>query len=459
MTYPPPLKPSPEDYARWDRQHVWHPFTPMWEYEREETPVIVGGEGFELIDARGRRYLDGTSALWCNVHGYGVPELNQALHQQVDRLSHSTLLGLANAPSAELAYELAQRAPEGLSHVFYSDDGSTAVEAALKLVFQAHIHRGADPRQKNMFVRLGQSYHGDTLGAVSVGGIDGFHHFFGPLLFPTLEVPCPAILPVKGQASSEEHAAWALQRLEQTLRENQHRIAGFVIEPLIQGAAGMLVHPPGYLRRVRELTAELGIPLIADEVFVAFGRTGTLFSCEHERVIPDVLCLSKGLTGGYMPLACTLVNEEFYQAFYAEPAVGKTFYHGHTFTGNPLGCAVALASLRRIETDNVLRQALEVEKTLQQAKRIYVDHPQIADVRQRGCVLALDLRLDRETGQPFPAERRIGHRIALAARERGVILRPIGDVVILVPAPAMPVSLVERLVTETHAALRSVLGV
>ena len=464
--------PTSAQLREWDVNHVWHPFTPMLEYAQESTPIIVSGEGFELIDSAGRRYLDGTSSLWCNVHGHRVPELDRALKEQIDRISHSTLLGLANGPSAELAHELVRRVPSGLKHVFYSDDGATAVESALKMAFQYHVHRGADPRHKNLFVSLEDAYHGDTIGAVSLGGIEAFHRVFGSLLFRALKVPTPGAyrLPpgyVANAASVREHLPEGTTReqylrhcdeiLEQTLEEHHDRIAAFVIEPLVQGAAGMLVHPKGYLKRVRELTARYGIPLIADEVFVGFGRTGTLFACEQESVVPDILCIAKGLTGGYLPLAATLATDEIYNAFLDVPSAGKTFYHGHTYTGNQLGCAVALASCRLIDSNRVLENVAVNTRIMREWAARFRNHPQVGDIRQCGVILALELVQDRNRQTPFPAEARIGHQITLAAMQQDVLIRPVGDVLVVMPAPAMPEAILRRLLSATEIAMSEVL--
>lgn len=440
-------------WRQWDIDHVWHPFTPMQEYAQEQTPIIVAGDGFELIDSEGQRYLDGTSSLWCNVHGHRVPELDRALHDQIDRISHSTLLGLASGPSAELAHELVKCVPRGLNHVFYSDDGATAVEAALKMAFQFHCHRGADPSRKNLFVRLGEAYHGDTIGAVSLGGIAAFHRVFGSLLFPTLEVPAPSAYRVPLGMTVEQYLQHCDHELERVLAENHERIAGFVIEPLVQGAAGMLVHPKGYLRRVRELTARYQIPLIADEVFVGFGRTGTLFACEQENVVPDLLCIAKGITGGYLPLAATLATDEIYSAFLGAPEARKTFFHGHTYTGNQLGCAVALASLRRFSTHHVLENVNRNAEVIKAWTRQYQTHPHVGDIRQCGIILALELVQDRASKAPFPASERIGHRITQAGLKHGIIIRPIGDVIIVMPAPAMPEADLNRLLDATQQSI------
>jgi adenosylmethionine-8-amino-7-oxononanoate aminotransferase len=441
-----------------DNAHVWHPFTPMLEQARERTPVIASAEGFHLIDSDGQRYLDGVSSLWCNLHGHRVPEIDAAIRAQLDRVAHSTLLGLANEPSIQFAAELVRRVPPGLNHVFYSDNGSTAVEAALKIAYQYHQQRAVRPSRRDLFVCLSGAYHGDTIGSVSVGGIDLFHSVYGNLLFKTLKVPAPAGYRRPAGMTAADWCSHAIRELERTIVEHHSRIAGFVIEPLVQGAAGVLVHPAGYLKRVRELTAEHDILLIADEVATGFGRTGTLLACEQEQVRPDLLCLSKGITGGYLPLAATLATDEIYGAFLAEPAEGKTFFHGHTYTGNPLACAAARASLALFESNRVLDNVREISSRLSKRLANLADHPHVGEIRQKGSMVGIELVQERAAQTPFPPAARIGHRIALAARERGVVIRPIGDVMVLMPAPAMPVDLVDELCTKTFAALEEVVS-
>lgn len=427
-----------------DQAHVWHPFCQMREFVSDDAPIISSAAGFELFATDGRRYLDGVSSLWCNVHGHRVPEIDRAIREQLDQVAHSTLLGLSNVPSIQLAAELVRRAPRGLTKVFYSDDGATAVEVALKLAYQFHRQK-PQPEPRDLFVGMAGAYHGDTVGTVSLGNIDAFHRSYERLLFPTLRVPCPAV------ATGE-----SLRDLERTLSENTDRIAAFVIEPLVQAAAGILVHPPGYLRRVRELTQRHGILLIADEVAVGFGRTGTLFACEQEDVVPDFLCLSKGITGGYLPLAATLTTDEVYDAFLGEPASGRTFFHGHTYTGNPLGCAAALASLELFETNRVLENVAECSRLLARRLDEIRDWPHVGEIRQKGILVGIELVADKATQQFFEPEQRIGHQITLAARRRGLFTRPLGDVVTIVPAPAMPAELVNRVCDLLFESIREV---
>lgn len=433
---------------------VWHPFTPMSDFRRERAPVIVEADGFHLIDIDGRRYLDGHSSLWCNIHGHKVPAIDNALREQLGRVAHTTLLGLSNVPSIELAAELVRRAPSGLNKVFYADCGAAGVEVALKMAYQYHRQKPR-PEPRDLFAGLSGAYHGDTVGTVSVGGIDRFHALFSGLTFPVLRVPTPA---TPGLSLDD-----CLAQTESILTTHAERIAGFVVEPLVQAAAGILVHPPGYLRAVRELTRKLKILLIADEIAVGFGRTGTLFACDQEGVCPDLMILSKGLTGGYLPLAATLATDEIYDAFLGEPWAGRTFYHGHTYTGNPLACAAALASLRLIDERRVLDNARQIADVFREAwtlgERDSAEARHLV-VRQKGAMLGVELLRDVERRTPFPPERRLGHRVTLACRRRGVIVRNIGDVVVLMPAPAMPLDLVRQLcsvVKESIAAELSAL--
>ncbi|MFP6769944.1 MAG: adenosylmethionine--8-amino-7-oxononanoate transaminase [Planctomycetaceae bacterium] len=436
-----------------DHRYVWHPFTPMQAYALESPPVIVGGEGFELIDETGARYLDGVSSLWCNVHGHRVPEIDQAIRDQLDRIAHSTLLGLGGGPSIELARRLVEITPAGLEHVFFSDSGATAVEVALKVAWQYQRQRDGRSGSRDLFVGLTGGYHGDTIGAVSLGNIDLFHAVYGPLLFQTMTVPSPVAFHRPAGTTAEQWLLFCEEELERVLRANHDRIAAVVIEPLVQGAAGILVHPPGYLKRLRELTRELGLLLIADEVAVGFGRTGTMFACEQEEVKPDLLCLAKGLSGGYLPLAATLATEEIYGAFLGEPHEGRTFFHGHTYTGNALGCAAALASLDLLETRDVLGNVGKIAGVLSDRLAALVDHPHVGEIRHKGLMVGIELVADRVGNQAFPVERRTGHLVTLAARRRGVVLRPLGDVVVLMPAPAMPAASVETLCQVTIDAI------
>jgi adenosylmethionine-8-amino-7-oxononanoate aminotransferase len=450
------MKPRTRELVELDRRHVWHPFTQMsgWMTD-EEVVVIEEGSGFWIKDTEGRRYLDGISSLWCNVHGHRVDAIDRAVREQLDRIAHSTLLGLANVPSIELAARLAAVAPPGLTRVFYSDAGATAVEAALKIAFQCQAQRGEARRTR--FAALGSAYHGDTVGSVSLGGIEVMHGVFDPLRFETVRLPSPYCyrcpLGLERPACNLECADEA----ERILTENAATLAGLVIEPLVQGAAGIIVHPVGYLSRMRSACDRLGLLLVADEVAVGFGRTGTLFACSQEQVTPDLLCLAKGLSGGYLPLAATLATEEVFEAFLGSFDEYCAFFHGHTFTGNPLGCAAALASLDLLEDELPrLRDKVNLLGTLLEERVAPLPH--VGDVRQRGMMVGIELVQDRETRKPYPPAWRMAHRAILEARKQGVIIRPLGEVVVLMPALGMAEEQLDLLVHTTAQAIRSVTG-
>jgi adenosylmethionine-8-amino-7-oxononanoate aminotransferase len=434
--------------ARWDREHLWHPFTQMQGFAQEELLIVSRGEGPYLYDLQGRRYLDGVSSLWCNVHGHHRPELDRALAAQLENLAHSTLLGLAHPPAILLARRLAEIAPQGLTRVFYSDDGSTAVEAALKMAYQYWQLGGR--REKRRFLKLREGYHGDTLGAVSVGGIDLFHETYRPLLFETLTAPAPYCYRCPDRENCREQCLAELVRL---VEQHQGELAAVILEPVMQGAGGMIPQPPGYLARVREVTRQHDVLLICDEVATGFGRTGKMFACDHEGVSPDLLCLAKGITGGYLPLAATLATDEIFQAFLGEFHEFKTFFHGHTFTGNPLAAAVSLASLEVFEKDRVLENLAPKIELLEARLHDMASHPHVGDARQRGFMVGLELVADKKTREPFPVARRTGHRVILEARKLGAILRPLGDVLILMPPLCITTEELESLCRITHEAI------
>jgi adenosylmethionine---8-amino-7-oxononanoate aminotransferase len=420
------------DLGEWDHAHLWHPFTQMQEWLAEEPLIIAAGEGPYLIDTSGRRYLDGVSSLWCNVHGHRHPELDKALREQAEQIAHSTLLGLASVPSVVLAKRLADIAPAGLTRVFYSDAGATAVEIALKMAFQYWQLRGQTRRTQ--FASLTEAYHGDTLGAVSVGYSETFHHFFKPVLFPCHRLDPPHLYRWQRGMTEAEALDKALADAAVLFRDHGHEIAALIIEPLMQGAAGMWSQPSGYIRGLRELTRQHGVLLICDEVATGFGRTGKMFAVEHEQVEPDLMCVGKGITGGYLPLAATFATEEIFQAFLAPYDAFNAFFHGHTYTGNALACAVALASLRVFEAERVLENVRARAEQLR--KRLANDCQalrHVGDVRQWGLMVGIELVQDRDTRDPYPAAARIGMRTIKEARRRGIILRPLGNVIVLMP--------------------------
>jgi adenosylmethionine-8-amino-7-oxononanoate aminotransferase len=422
------------DLRQLDQQVMWHPFTQMAEWD---PLVIASGDGNYLVDSEGRRYLDGVSSLWCNLHGHRHPRLDRALRDQLERVAHVTFLGLSHEPGIRLGAALVEVAPPGLTRVFYSDSGSTAVEIALKQSFQYWQLRGQPSKQR--FLRLGEAYHGDTLGAVGVGGIELFHRIFGPLLVQSIAIPTPA-----GTDGAE-----ALAALEHQLATGADDLAALVLEPLVQGAAGILVHPKGFLARAAELCRRHAVHVILDEVATGFGRTGTLFACEQERVAPDFLCLAKGISGGYLPLAATLTTEEVYSAFLGSRQELKQFFHGHTYTANPLACAVGLESLALLREGALARAQAQVPSIAAALRRI----GQLRGVREvRQCGLMAGIELEPRSG------RYLGVEVCERARAHGVMLRPLGDVVVWMPPLSLAPRDLELLESATAAAIREVVA-
>ncbi len=411
-----------------DKRVLWHPFTQQQGWCEEETLIIERGAGCTLFDTDGNGYLDGVSSLWCNVHGHAHPAIDGAVRAQLEKVAHTTMLGLSHPGAIELAERLVALAPRGLSRVFYSDNGSTAAEVALKMAFQYWRHRGEPGRDG--FICLRDAYHGDTIGSVSVGGIDLFHACFGPLLFDAWQA----------EPGDVGH-------MEALLRHHAGTIAAVIVEPLVQGAAGIVTHPAGYLRAVRRLCDEHDVLLICDEVATGFGRTGTMFACEQEGVAPDLMCLAKGLTGGYLPLAATLATEPIYEAFLGDHEELKTFFHGHTYTANPLACAAALATLEIFERERTLAAlAPKIELLADLLEELVAPLRCVREVRRCGFMVGIEL-------EGFPLAARIGHQVTLAARRRGAIVRPLGDVVVLVPPLAISEEELWHLVQITAASV------
>jgi adenosylmethionine---8-amino-7-oxononanoate aminotransferase len=452
-----------DELLHYDRRLVWHAFTQMAEYE---PLVFERAEGCTLYDIDGRAYLDGVSSLWCNIHGHRHPRIDEAIRRQLDKVAHVTNLGSSNPTTIELAKRLVDFAPPGLGHVFFSDDGATAVEVALKMAFQYWRLRGLSPfaesseqkgtvplgtpvtiddTKKRLYVALDGAYHGDTLGSVSVGGVERFHAMFRPLMFDVLRLPAPDTYRLPPGVSLEGAAAYYLSQLEELLAARHEAIAAVVVEPLVQAAAGIVMHPAGYLRGVRELTRRYDVLLIADEVAVAFGRTGTMFACEHEDVSPDFLCLAKGLTGGYLPLAATLTTDEVWNAFLGSYAEGKTFFHGHTYGGNPLGAAAALATLDIFaEEETLVHLQPKIARLAEHLQRI-ARLPHVGDVRQRGLIAGIELVRDTATKEPYPWAERRGQRVCGLARGEGVLLRPLGNVIVIMPPLSITLDELDRI--------------
>lgn len=412
-----------------DHQYLWHPFEPMKLWLEREPLVIERGEGIYLYDTNGNRYIDAVSSLWCNVHGHNHPHINAAICEQLDKIAHSTMLGLSSPPAIELARRLAEITPGDLKRTFYSDSGATAVEIAIKIAFQHWRNRGN--QKKTKFIALEQAYHGDTMGSVSVGGIELFHRIFGPMTFEALFAEAPD--PYRFDGTAEQCRDHCLENMEQLLKKQHENVAAIVVEPLVQGASGIIVQPKGYLKGIQNLARKYDVLLITDEVATGFGRTGKMFACEHEKVTPDILCCAKGLTGGYLPLAATITTEKVFEPFLNDPILTTTFYHGHTYTGNPLACAAALASLELFDTEKTLESLppkidLIAERFKQIEKLPYVGH-----TRQMGLMCGIELVEDKQTKAPFDAARRIGTNLCYKMRSRGVLCRPLGNVMVLMP--------------------------
>jgi adenosylmethionine-8-amino-7-oxononanoate aminotransferase len=428
-----------------DKQYIWHPFTQMKEWLEEKPIIISEGKDCFIKDIYGRWYLDGVSSLWVNIHGHRKKEIDDAIKKQLDKIAHTTLLGLSNAPAIRLAEKLVHiinsslvSRPLSLNKVFYSDNGSTAVEVALKMAFQYWRHKGVDV--KNKFVSLNRAYHGDTIGAVSVGGIDIFHKAFGPLLFKTYKSPSPYCYRCELGKKYPGCKFACLDKMEKIFKAHSKKIAALIIEPLIQAAGGMITSPPGYLKGVRELCTKYNILMIADEVATGFGRTGKMFACEHEDVVPDIMCLSKGITGGYMPLAVTIATDEIYNVFLGEFKDLKTFFHGHSYTGNPLACAAAIACLDLFEKEEVLKSLKKKIEILETWLKEVLNLKHVGDVRNIGLMAGVELVRNKKKKKPYDWTEKMGWHVTYRARDNGVFIRPLGNVIVIMP----PLSISEQ---------------
>lgn len=415
-----------------DHSYLWHPFTQMQEWMSEDPCIISQGDGHYLVDVHGRKYLDGVSSLWCNVHGHRKKEIDDAVKTQLDRIAHSTFLGLSHVPGIQLAQKLIEIAPKGLRRVFYSDDGATAVEIALKIAVQYWQLKGETQRAR--IATLAESYHGDTVGSMSLGYSETFHRFHQSLLFPVMRLTPPHVFRYYQGMSEQEALFAAVKEADEKLTAEKSSLAALVIEPLMQGAAGMWAQPVAYLAAMSEICRRNGILFILDEVATGFGRTGKMFACEHADATPDILCLAKGITGGYLPLAATLTAEEIFSVFLGEYKEYKAFFHGHTYTGNPLGCAAALANLELFEREKTVDKMQSGIGYLQKRLRDqFLPLAHVSDVRQWGFMVGIELVEDKKSRRNYPPERRIGHRVILEARKRAVMVRPLGDVIVLMP--------------------------
>ncbi len=441
------LPPTVKQLQKDARRFLWHPFTQMREWEQQPPLIINRGKGALVYDVEGNAYLDGTSSIWVNLHGHRHPTIDQAIRHQLTQIAHSTFLGLSHPPGIQLAKALIQLAPSGLKKVFFSDNGSTAVEIAIKMALQYWQQCPSPQPRKTQFVHLGSAYHGDTVGGMSVSDVELFRKPFAALLFPghhAVEAPHCYHCPLTLQFPSCQMAC--LDPLDALLQERHEEIAGVIIEPMVQAVAGIIPSPPGYLTRVQESCRRHHVLLIADEVATGFGRTGRMFACEHESISPDIMAIAKGLTGGYLPLAATLTTDAIYSAFLGAPLEGKTFFHGHSYTGNPLGCAAALANLSIFKTERTLSHVQRRTPKLAVFLKALADDPWVGDIRQCGYMVGIELIQDRQKKTPFPVGDRIGHQVAMAARTLGLLIRPINQTMVLMPPLSATIQELQQMV-------------
>lgn len=431
-----------EDLINWDKEYFWHPFTQMKVYREEDNVIVERGEGNYIIDINGNRYLDGVASLWCNVHGHNHPKLNEAICQQVNRISHFTTLGASNVPAILLAKKLVDITPSSLTKVFYSEDGSEAMEIAIKIAYHYWHNKGF--KEKSKFVTLSEAYHGDTIGSVSVGGINIFHQKYKPLLFDVYKLPSPyrKALEIAGrkEALSYQTTKKLIEEVEEFIFQHHQTIAGFVLEAGVQGAAGILPFPEGYLKEIERICREYNILLIVDEVATGFGRTGYMFASIKEGINPDIMAVGKGITGGYLPLAATLTTEEIFEAFLGEFGEAKHFYHGHTYTGNPVACNVALANIELFKENNLLEKVKERITQLEKRVEELWQLKHVGDIRQYGLMAGVELVKDKEKNIPFDYGLRVGFKVAKSMLKRGIWVRPLGDVMVIMP----PLSITEE---------------
>lgn len=423
--------------VEWDRNHIWHPFTQMKLWQREEPTIFIEGKDCFLKDIDGKWYLDGVSSLWVNIHGHRKAEIDEAIKKQIDRISHSTLLGASNEPSIVFAKKITEllttKLPWGkpLRKIFYSDNGSTAVEIAMKIAYQYWLNKGI--QGKEIFVSLKEGYHGDTIGAVSVGGIELFHYIYKPLLNKSIQAPAPYCYRCELGLSYPSCGLACLKEMERIISQNSDKIIAVIVEPLVQCAGGIIVWPKGYLKGLREVCNKHKVIFIADEVATGFGRTGKFFACEHEEVTPDIICLSKGITNGYMPLAVTAVNDEIFDAFLGELEEKKTFYHGHSYTGNPLACAAAIANIEVFEKEKTIENLIPKIALFRDYLKEIAKLENVGDIRHIGMIAGIEIVKNKSTKEPFPYKEQIGWQIVKRARKYGVWLRPLGDVIVIMP--------------------------
>ncbi len=445
-----------EKLAEVDKKHIWHPFTQMSQWARSEELIIESGNGIYLTDVNGKKYIDGISSLWVNVFGHRKKEIDDAIKSQIDKISHSTMLGQSSVPVIELAEELTTILPEELSKYFFSDDGSTACEAALKICYQFHRQKKVPEPQRKIFVKFSGGYHGDTIGSVSVGGIELFHNIYSELLFDTITVHYPYCYRCPHHKRQDTCGMYCLRRARDIISRNCKNIAGLIVEPLVQGAAGMIMMPEGFLSGIRDITKKCDIPMIADEVATGFGRTGKLFACQHENVVPDIMVLAKGITGGYLPFAVTAVNKTIYNGFLGRPEENKTFFHGHTYTGNQLASIAARETIRLIKRENIIEKMESKVAFLEDSLKKFYGLAHVGDIRQKGFMIGIELVKDKKGKIPYPPESRVAVKTILKAREKGLIIRPLGDVIVLMPPLVSSKEELKKILEITYVSIKDV---
>ncbi len=426
-----------------DLSALWHPCTQMKDHESYPIIPIRRGKGIWLEDFERNRYIDGISSWWVNLFGHSNPRINSRIKAQLDTLEHVLLAGFSHEPAIELAQRLVQITPSGLERCFYADNGSSAVEIAMKMSFHYWLNKGQ--AKKTKFITLSNGYHGETLGALSVGNVDLYKKTYGPLLIETITVPSPDCYNREAGESWKEYSIRQFEAMSQALEKHSSEVSAVIIEPLVQCAGNMRMYHPIYLTLLREACDNYGVHLIADEIAVGFGRTGTLFACEQADITPDFLCLSKGLTGGYLPLSAVLTHEYVYQAFYDDYENLTAFLHSHSYTGNPLGCSAALATLDIFTEDDVLGNNQKLATTMAQATAHFSEHPHVAEVRQHGMILAIEMVKDKQTKASFPWQERRGLKIYHHGLKNGVLLRPLGNVIYFMPPYVIKKSEIEHM--------------
>jgi adenosylmethionine-8-amino-7-oxononanoate aminotransferase len=444
------------DIEKIDKEFVWHPFTQMLDWEKDDNIVIERGDGIYLYDIHGNKYIDGVSSLWVNIHGHNNKELNDAIKEQADKISHSTLLGLASVPSAILAQKLIDIAPTNLKKVFYSDSGSTSVEIAIKVAFQYFRQKGSKYKNKKKFIAATSAYHGDTIGSVSVGGMELFHSIYKPLLFETLRITYPYCYRCPFNLKHPACELYCAKEAEKIISYYADQSAAVIIEPMVQGAAGMITMPTGYMKKIEKACKDNEVLLIVDEVATGFGRTGKMFACEHEDINPDAMCIAKGITGGYLPLAATLFSKEIYEGFIANFEDNKTFFHGHTYTGNQLASASAIKSLELFKKNNIINANISKVEYFSKKLKEFGGLEHVGEVRTIGLMAGIELVSDKKSKEPYPQKDKIGHRVILKARERGVIIRPLGDVIVVLPPLVIEKNEIDELLGVVYDSIKSV---